>query len=155
ETWEIEKPLSRSLGAWRHLKLDLHTIDRVLLACRPDVDGRDDDGHLAGGWGLAKPATDLSLGSASQQGAVHVRGPARHRRARVDVLLDSVRGEPLRCQHRHLSRVHLLLRRNAQHTAEMVDVTVGVDHRYDGSMTAAMRAIERQRRRRYFGGHHR
>ena len=110
ETREIEMHLGGRLGARRHLELDLDSVDGVRLAGVGDVDGRDDDGDLAGGWGLAKPATDLPLRSPFQQGAVHVGGPPGHRRSGVDVLLHGMRGEALRRQHRDLAGVDVGLR---------------------------------------------
>ena len=130
-----------------------HAVDGVRLAGRPDVDGRHDEGHLAGGRGLAQPAAHLALRSARQQRAVHVRRPARHRRTGVDVLLDGVCGEAFRRQDRDLAGVHVGLRGHAQHAAEVVDMAVGVDHRDDGAVTAAVGAVQRQRRGGCLGGH--
>ena len=118
----------------------------------PDIDGRDDDGYLAVGCGLAEPAADLALGSAFQQAAVHVGGPPRHRRTGIDVLLHGMRGETFRRQHRDRAGVDVRLRGHAQHAAEMVDVAVGVDHRDDGAVAAAVGSVQVQRRGGYLGG---
>ena len=100
---------------------------------------------------LAQSAADLSLRAALQQAAVHVGGAARHGRPGVDVLLHGVLGETFGRQHRHLAGVHVGLRGDAQHAAEMVHVAVGVDHRDDGPV-AAVRAVQLQRRGRHLGG---
>ena len=109
EAWEIEVHFGRGLGARRHLKFDLHAVDGVRLTGRLDVDGRDDEGYLAGGRGLAQPATHLILGSARQQRAVHIGRATRHCRTGVDVLLHGVLGETLRRQHRHRAGIDVRL----------------------------------------------
>ncbi len=47
ELREVEVHLRGSLGARRHLELDLDAVDGVRLTGGGDVDGGDDDGHLA------------------------------------------------------------------------------------------------------------
>jgi hypothetical protein len=63
--------------------------------------------------------------------------------------------EAFRRQHGDRARIHLRLSGNAQHAAEMVDVTVGVDHRDDGAVTAAVGAIQRQCHGCHLGGNQR
>ena len=152
EAREIEVHFGGRLGAGRHLELDLHAVDGVLLTGLPDVDGRNDDADLAGGRGLTEPATHVALGSARQQRAVHVGRATRHRRAGVHVLLDGMLDEAVGRQHRHRAAVHVGLRGDAQDAAEMIDVAVGVDHSDDGTVTAAVGAVQGQRRGRHLGG---
>lgn len=152
ETREIEVHFGGRLGAGRHLELDLHAVDRVCFTGSCDVDGGDDDGDLAGGRRLAEPAADLTHRPARQQGAVHVGCPPRHCRSGVDVFGDRVLGEAFRRQHRHRARIHVGLRGDAQDAAEVIDMAVGVDHRDDGPVAAAMLAVERQCRRGDLGG---
>lgn len=63
-----------------------------------------------------------------------------------------MRGEPFGRQHGHRPGIHIGLRGHAQHAAEMVHVTVGVDHRDDGALRAAVGAVEVQRRGGHLGG---
>ena len=139
------------LGARRHLELDLYTVDGVFFTGRPDINGRDDDGHLAGGRGLAESTAHLVLGTARQQGAVHVCRPPRHCRAGINVLLHRMLDETFRRQHGHRAGIHVRLRGDAQHPAEMIDVAVGIYHRDDGAVAAPMSSIQLQFRGRYLG----
>ena len=142
--------LGRCLGAGRHLEFDLDPVDGVLFAGVVDVDGGDDQRHLPQRRGLAEPTADLALRPARQHRAVHVGGAAGHRGARIDVLLHRVVGEPLRRDDGHRAGVHLGLRGHTQHTPEMVDVAVGVDHGFDGPISPVL-AIQRQRGGRGLG----
>ena len=149
---EIEVHLGGRLGAGRHLELDLDAVDGVLLTGGGDIDGGHDDRHLARGRRLTQATPHLSLRATVECGAIHVPGPPRHRGTGVDVLLDSVFGEPFRRQHRDLARVDVGLRRDTEHATEMVDMAVGVDHRDDGALPAVC-AIERQGGGRRLRGH--
>ena len=151
EAREIEMHFGGSLGPGCHLEFDLHTVDGVLFTGRSDVDGRDDDRYLTSGRGLAESAAHLVRGSAGQQGAVHVRRPPRHCRTGVDVFLHRMFDESFGCQHRDRAAVHVRLRGDAQHAAEMVDVAVGVYHRDHGALAAPVRSIQMQRRGRHLG----
>lgn len=64
ETWEVEMHFGGSLGAGRHLKLDLHAVDCVGLTSLPDVDGGHDDRDLSRRRNLTEPAAHLLLRSA-------------------------------------------------------------------------------------------
>ena len=116
-----------------------------------DVDGGHDQSDLTGGPHLAQPATHLPLRAAGQRGPVHVRGPSRHRRARVDVLLHCVFGEVLGRDDGDLARVDVGLRGDAEDAAEVVDVAVGVNHRDDGPRPSVL-AVQGERRGRGLGG---
>jgi len=69
--------------------------------------------------------------------AVHVAGPPAHRDARVDVLRDRVLHEARGRDHRQPG-VRLRLGDDALHTAEVVDVAVGVDHRGHRTVPAVL-----------------
>ena len=153
ELREVEVHLGGRLGARRHLEFDLHAVDGVRLTRLSDVDGRDDDRDLAGRRGLPETAAHLALRSAVQHGAVHVGRTARHGRARVDVLLHRMLGKAFRGKHRHLAGIHVRLRGDAEHAAEMIDMAVGVDHGDDGPVATAVGSVELQRRGGHLGGH--
>ncbi len=153
ELREIRSASRRGFGARRHLEFDLHAVDGVFFPGRTDVDSRVDDGDLAGRWRLAEPAAHLRLRSTFEQCAVHVGRTAGHRRSCVDVLLNGMLGEALRGEHLHLARVHVVLRGNAEHSAEMIDVTVGIDHRDHRPVRIAVGAVQGQRGGRDLGGY--
>ncbi len=155
EAREIEVHLRRGLGARGHLELDLHPVDGVGFPGLGDVDRRHDERNLTGRQCLPEAAADVPPETARQHGAVHVARTAHHRRAGVDVFLHGVRGEPLRRQHRHLSRVHVGLGGDAEHPTEMIDMAVGVDDRDHGAVGSAVGAIQVQRGGGHLGGHQR
>ncbi len=141
---KIEVHLGGGLGARCHLELDLDTVDRVCLTGFADIDRRHDQGDLTRRADLAQPAAHLALRTAVQRSAVHIGGPPRHRGARVDVLLHGVLREVLRRKYCDAARVDIGLRRHAEHAAEMIDVTVGIDNCADCAIPA-MGAIQLQR----------
>ena len=147
---EQEVHLGRRLGVGRELEHHVDAVDRLLLAGAGDVDRRRDQRHGAGRRRLAQPGADLPGGALGQQRAVHVRGAAGHRSARVDVLADRVLEEPVGGEHGHAAGRHVVGRDDAACAAEVVDVAVRVQQPGDRPL-AAMLAVERQRRRRALG----
>ena len=71
---EVEVHLGGSLGARRHLELDLDPVDGVGLAGLGDVEGGHDQADLAGRRRLARARAHLALRAARQRRAVHVAG---------------------------------------------------------------------------------
>jgi hypothetical protein len=65
-----------------------------------------------------------------------------------------VLSETFRRQHRHSAGVHVGLRCNTEHAAEMVDVAVRVDHR-DDRPVGAVSSVQLQGCGRHLGGHQR
>ena len=150
ELRKVEVHFGRRLSPGCHLKLNLDTINDVHLTGGGDVQGRHDDRDLAGRGVLPESAPDLAARAPVEQGSVHIGSPPGHRRARVDVLLHGMCDEAFRRQYRDRAGVHIGLGRHAQHAAEVIDVTVGVDHRDDRPVTA-VGAVQRQGGGRGFG----
>ena len=150
ETREVEMHFSRRLSAGRHLKFDFDAIDGVDLTGRGDVKGRHDDGDLARRGVLTESAPHLATRPAFEQGAVHITGPAGHRRARIDVLLHRMADEAFWRHHRDGAGIHLSLGGNTQNATEVIDMTMGVDHR-DDRPVATVLPIQRQCRGRRLG----
>lgn len=105
---------------------------------------RRDDARFTGRRRLPESRPHLALGAASQRGAIHVRGTARHGGSRVDVLGNRVLEVPLWNDNLHVARVDLLLRDHAEHTTEVVDMVMSVDHRDDRAIATVL-AVERER----------
>ena len=138
---EQDVHLGRGLGARRQLELHADAVDGARVAGPGDRVGRDDQGHAAGRGRLAQASPDLAGGASVEGGAVHVAGPPRHRRARVDVLGDGVLDKALGRDDRAPPGVDILLRGDTLHAAEVVHVAVGVDHRDDRSI-APVRPVQ-------------
>ena len=81
---------------------------------------------------LAEPAVDVAERVHGQEPAVHVGRSPQHRRAGDDVLGDGGLEEPHRGDDLDVPARHGFVGRHAADAAEVVDVTVGVDHRDDG-----------------------
>ena len=139
--------LRRRLRARRELELDLDPVERVPLPGLLDVGRRHEDARLSGGGGLTEACADLALGAARECRAVHVPGPAGHRRSRVDVLGDRVLQEAVRRHDLHPPGLQIGALHHAEHAAEVVDVAVAEDDG-DHRAVAAVLAVEREPRRR-------
>ena len=101
---------------------------------------------------LAEAAVDLALRALGQQIAVHVARAAAHRVAGDDVFADRGFGEVVGRKNFDLAGVDGLLRDDAAHAAEVVDVAMGVDDG-DDRLVAELRDDEfTPHGRRAFGG---
>ncbi len=147
ELGEVEVHLCRRLGAGSHLEFDVDTVDGVDLAGAGDVDRRHDQPDLTQGRGLSQAASHLTLRTTRQDRSVHVRRPAGHRGAGIDVLLHRVFDESFGRQHRDLAGIDVGLGGHPEHAPEVVHVAVGINDGAHRSVTA----VQGQRGRRRLG----
>jgi len=136
---EEEVHLRRGLGAGGELEDDADAVDRLLLAGVRDVEGGRDERYGAGRGAHAQAAAELAVRAAGQVLAVHVRGAAVHRGARVDVLRDGVLHEMGGRDHGNAGAVA-----DAAGAAEVVHVGVGVDQAGHGPVAPVV-AVEPER----------
>jgi hypothetical protein len=147
---EVEVHLGGSLGARRHLELDLDAVDRVGLAGLAHVDRRHDHPDLTARRRLAQSRTDLPFRTLRQDSPVHVSRAASHRGAGVHVLGDRVLDEALWRDHGDPAGFDLGDGCHAEHAPEMIDVTVRVDDGHHWAVTS-VRAIQAECGRRRLG----
>ncbi len=142
---QVEVHLRRSLGARGELELQIHRTEGDHMAGPGDAGGdrerRGQQARQAGGIALAQPGVDLPLGGPLQQRPIHEQRPALHRVAGVDVLAHRVLQEPLRSDDVHPLRQHAAVEQT-QHTAVVVEVGVGKQHRADGAVLTAVFTVE-------------
>ena len=120
-------------GVGRVLEPQAHTVDGQFFAGGGDLSGRRDQAtRTEQRDGLAETAVHVALHVAREEPAIHVAGTAQHGRTGGDVLTDRGLEEPDGGDHLHAPGLNVGVGDDPTHTAEMVDVTVGVDHRDDG-----------------------
>ena len=105
-----------------------------LLAGVGDVLGRSEQPRRRQRDRLAEPAVDVLLRAGGQQRPELVHRPTRHREPGDHVLGDRLAEEVLRGDDPASSGVDVVLAGHTEHSAEVVGVGVGVDHRHDRSL---------------------
>ena len=130
---EEEVHLGRRLGLRCQLEHDPDPVDDQFLAGMGDVLGRGDETGSGKRYGLAEPAIHVGTRPGGKERTELVVRPAQHRRAGEQVLRHRFVEKADRRNHPTAARRHVLVRRDAANTAEVVSVGVGVDDRSDRS----------------------
>ena len=144
--------LRRRLGLGRVLEDHLDAIDRQLLDVFLDADRRGDQARLTGCHVLTEPHSHVPEGADGQKHAVLEEGPTSHGVAGVDVLGDCEIHEVLGRDDLRLARSHVGLVEEAANPTEVIDVGVGVDHRYNGALPEVLVDELERSSRRFLGG---
>ena len=152
ELRQVEVELRGRLAGGRELELDLDPVQLQRLPRVRDEDGRRHHADVAGRVGRPEARADLPSGAALERGAEHVGGAADHRGAGIEVLGCRVLDEALGCDDLDPPGIHVLLRRDAEHAAEVVDVRVGEEHRAHGAL-APVGGVQGERGRGRLGRH--
>ncbi|MNE50713.1 hypothetical protein D3C80_1453050 [compost metagenome] len=133
--------LGGSLGARCHHEVIGQAIDDPLLPGLGNIVGGRDQGDGTGGGGGAQPGANLPLGIRLEQVAIHVAGPAAHHVARHDVLGHGGFHEAGGRVNLHLAGLDVRFVHHPAHTAVVIDVAMGVDHR-DHRLLAALLEVK-------------
>ena len=140
---EVEVHLGRALGGRGQLEYHAHPVKDLLLPGAGYLDGRRDQAHRPGRAARTQADPQGAGRALGQADGSVVVAAAQHRHPGVDVLRHRVLKEMFGREDRDLC----IGIDHAEHPAEVVQVSVGVDDGRDGAVTPVP-AVKRECRRR-------